>query len=190
MALLARTDGTLLDTPGPIRALLGRIGVRLEDWPIPDDTVLGQLLGTSTLTPSQNQKVLESFHDRFDALKKSSGYQSQDLIVLSADLPGIDAMLDRFISCHTHDDEEIRYIIDGEGIFGFVLPDGDQVELTMSAGEYINVPAGAEHWFRLTPEKRIKAIRYFTSREGWAPNYTGRPVHIFAGRTPPAPLQI
>ena len=69
MALLARTDGTLLDTPGPIRALLGRIGVRLEDWPIPEDTVLGQLLGTSTLTPSQNQKVLESFHDRLTPSK-------------------------------------------------------------------------------------------------------------------------
>jgi 1,2-dihydroxy-3-keto-5-methylthiopentene dioxygenase len=91
-------------------------------------------------------------------------------------------MLAKFDKVHTHSDDEVRYIIDGEGIFGFVLPDGRQVELTVETGDYINVPADTEHWFHLTEKRRIKAVRYFTSAEGWVANYTGTPVRI--GRVP------
>jgi len=66
----------------------------------------------------------------------------------------------------------VRYVIDGEGIFGFVRPDGKQMELTIQPEEYINVPAGTEHWFYLTNARRIKAVRYFTTTEGWVPEYT------------------
>ncbi|MEC4818987.1 MAG: hypothetical protein SAK29_37790 [Scytonema sp. PMC 1069.18] len=40
--------------------------------------------------------------------------------------------------------------------------------------EYINVPAGTEHWFYLTSAQRIKAVRYFTGTQGWVPQYTGK----------------
>ena len=56
-------------------------------------------------------------------------------------------------------------------------PDGTQVELTVQPQEYINVPAGTEHWFYLTPKRRVKAVRYFTNTEGWVPEYTGTPIH-------------
>ena len=45
-------------------------------------------------------------------------------------------------------------------------------------GEYINVPKDTEHWFVLTAEKRIKALRYFTTTEGWTPVYTDRPIRF------------
>ena len=183
MALLVTTNGTVHDNPRAIAEILAPTGVRIETWPVPADPDLQSFLELPSLDPARSDDVLSLFHDRFDSLKTSLGYQSQDLVVLYPDLPGIDAMLDRFASCHTHADDEIRYVIEGEGVFGFVLPGGGQVELTMSAGDYINVPSGAEHWFRLTPKKRIKAIRYFTSREGWVPNYTGRTILPFPGAT-------
>jgi 1,2-dihydroxy-3-keto-5-methylthiopentene dioxygenase len=62
--------------------------------------------------------------------------------------------------------------VDGEGIFGFVCPDKTQMELTIQPEEYINVPAGTEHWFYLTPLRRIKAVRYFVDTSGWTPEYT------------------
>ena len=67
---------------------------------------------------------------------------------------------------------ELRYIIDGECIFGFVRPDGSRVELTVQKEEYINVPAGTEHWFYLTNARRVKAVRYFTGTQGWIPMYS------------------
>jgi 1,2-dihydroxy-3-keto-5-methylthiopentene dioxygenase len=97
---------------------------------------------------------------------------------LHPETPNLDTLLSKFERCHTHADDEVRYIIDGEGVFGFVRPDGSQVELTVQAEEYINVPAGTEHWFHLTDYKRIKAIRYFSGTEGWVPEYTDTEINF------------
>lgn len=93
--------------------------------------------------------------------------QTRDLIVLHPDVPNLDELLAKFDRIHTHAEDEVRYILDGAGVFGFVRPDGSQVELTVEAADYINVPAGTEHWFYLTPQRRIKAIRYFTGTAGY-----------------------
>jgi 1,2-dihydroxy-3-keto-5-methylthiopentene dioxygenase len=63
-----------------------------------------------------------------------------------------------------------------------VRPDGSQVELTVKAEEYVNVPAYTEHWFYLTETRRIKAIRYFSATEGWTPEYTDTEIRIFSRR--------
>ena len=99
---------------------------------------------------------------------------SVGLIVLHPEIPNLDAMLAKFNPIHTHSEDEVRYIVDGEGIFGFVRPDETQVELTVQPEEYINVPAGTEHWFCLTAARRVKAVRYFTGTEGWTPEYIAR----------------
>lgn len=174
MAILYLTDKRQLTTYEEITRVLGPLGVDLKSWPVPEGEGLRSLLGKARLDPPEQESLLAHFLDRFDYLKTTLGYQTQDLIVLEPDLPGLAALEEKFRACHTHDDDEIRYIVEGEGLFGFVLPNQDQVELKVEAGDYINVPRGAEHWFRLTPSRRIKAIRYFTSREGWVPIYTGR----------------
>ncbi|HEY9709205.1 MAG TPA: hypothetical protein V6D48_13465, partial [Oculatellaceae cyanobacterium] len=120
----------------------------------------------------EKEQVLQALDGYFEELKQSSGYESRDLIVLHPEVPNLDALLSKFSRCHYHADDEVRYIVAGEGIFGFVRPDGSQVELTVQPEEYINVPANTEHWFCLTSSKRIKAVRYFTTTEGWTPEYT------------------
>jgi 1,2-dihydroxy-3-keto-5-methylthiopentene dioxygenase len=125
--------------------------------------------------------VLVLLDHTFQQLRESLGYQSRDLIVLHPDVPGLDELLAKFERCHTHADDEVRYIVDGEGVFGFVLPDGSQVELLVEPGEYVNVPMGTEHWFHLTKRKRIKAIRYFVDTTGWTPEYTGTPIAMGRG---------
>ncbi len=179
MAFLSFPDGRRISDPSEIRTILDPVGVRLERWPIPADKELIALLALERPVPEESERLLAFLEPRFEQLRTTLGYQSRDLVSLSPSLPGLEALLERFLSCHTHDDDEIRYVIEGEGIFGFVLPDDSQVELTVLAGDYINVPRGAEHWFRLTHSRRIKAVRYFTSREGWVPLYTGRPVLSF-----------
>ena len=130
------------------------------------------------LSDSEKDAVLTSFDPYFEQLRQSAGYQTRDLVVLHDALPNLDEMLDKFNRCHTHADDEVRYIVDGEGVFGFVLADGRQIELCVRAGDYINVPADTEHWFHLTPLRRIKALRYFTSTAGWVPEYTGTAIHF------------
>lgn len=60
-----------------------------------------------------------------------------------------------------------------KGIFGFVLPGGDQIEITVEAGDLLRVPAGTEHWFRLGPRRTVVAVRLFGANPDWRADYTG-----------------
>ena len=176
MATISFEDGTHSGSMDHISAALAPLNVTLEHWPVVPEAV--QLLNKAALSDAEKSAVLAAFDESFKRLQSEAGYQSCDLIVLHNQIEGLDALLSKFERTHTHDDDEVRYIIDGEGVFGFTRPDGSQVELLVQAGDYINVPRETEHWFYLTSSKRIKAIRYFTTMDGWAPNYTDREIRM------------
>lgn len=178
MAKLRHEDGRVLTGSGEIAQELAPLGIELRRWPVTDGEKMDHLLAKTALSDSEKEDVLGELDHYFQELKRTAGYQSRDLVVLHPDVPNLDAMLAKFEVVHTHSDDEVRYIIDGEGVFGFVLPDGKQIELMVVAGEFINVPANTEHWFHLTDSRRIKAVRYFTTTEGWVANYTGTPVRM------------
>jgi 1,2-dihydroxy-3-keto-5-methylthiopentene dioxygenase len=163
---------------GDIARELASLNVQLNRWSVGDNPEVHRLLAKDALSDEEKEQVLQALDGYFEELKASAGYQSRDLIVLHPDVPNLDALLSKFDSCHYHTDAELRYIVAGEGIFGFVRPDGSQVELTVQPEEYINVPENTEHWFYLTPSRRIKAVRYFTTMEGWVPEYTGKEIRF------------
>ncbi|GAA6623477.1 1,2-dihydroxy-3-keto-5-methylthiopentene dioxygenase [Scytonema sp. NUACC26] len=173
MAILKLEDGSQHTDLNKITQELAPLNIQLNRWTVGDDGQLHQLLAQDSLNEDEKEQVLTSLDSYFKQLQQTTGYQTRDLIVLHPGIPNLDVMLSKFDKIHTHAENEVRYIIDGEGIFGFVRPDGSQVELTVQSEEYINVPVGTEHWFYLTPAKRIKAVRYFTGTEGWTPEYTG-----------------
>lgn len=170
MAILQFENGNTCINFDEITHHLSDLNVQLKHWEI--NPSLREKLTQTTLTKEQQDQVLKDLNHYFEILKQNFGYQDRDLVVLYPELPKLDTLLAKFQSCHTHADDEVRYIIDGEGVFGFVCPDGSQMELTMQSEEYINIPANTEHWFHLTTEKRIKLVRYFTSTQGWIPEYT------------------
>ena len=178
MAILRLEDGTTYTQLGDIARELASLNVQLNRWSVGDNPEVHRLLAKDALSDEEKEQVLEALDSYFEELKASAGYQSRDLIVLHPDVPNLDALLSKFDSCHYHTDAELRYIVAGEGIFGFVRPDGSQVELTVQPEEYINVPENTEHWFYLTPSRRIKAVRYFTTMEGWVPEYTGKEIRF------------
>ncbi|MEM7580491.1 MAG: acireductone dioxygenase [Mastigocoleus sp.] len=178
MAILKLEDGTKYTDLQQIADELAPLGVVLNYWTVGDNPHIKELLAKASLEEDEKNEVLQSLDSYFQELKSKEGYQSRDLIVLHPGIPNLDDLLSKFDRIHTHGDDEVRYIIDGEGIFGFVRPDGTQVELTVQAQEYINVPAGTQHWFYLTPNKRVKAVRYFITTEGWIPEYTDIPIRF------------
>ena len=178
MARLKRQDGSVVSDLDAIQQALAPMNVQVRHWPTGDDPALQALLGTPALDDAQKEQVLAGLDHYFQQLVDEHGYKSRDLIVLHGGIPNLDQALAKFSPAHTHDDDEVRYIVAGEGVFGFTLPDGGQAELLVQAGEYINVPANAEHWFHLTASKTIKAVRYFSGTDGWVPNYTGTQIHV------------
>jgi len=178
MAILHLEDGTIYSDLKDISRELAPLNVELKKWSVGEDSQLRSLLAKEALNEEEKEQVLQGLDTYFQQLQQTQGYQSRDLIVLHSQIPQLDTLLSKFDRCHAHADAEIRYIVDGEGVFGFVRPNGSQVELTIQPEEYINVPAGTEHWFRLTNSKRIKAIRYFTTTEGWTPEYTNTEIRF------------
>jgi 1,2-dihydroxy-3-keto-5-methylthiopentene dioxygenase len=178
MAILQLENGDRLTKLNDITQELISLNIQLNYWTVGDNPQIHKLLAPESLNENQKEEVLQGLDNYFHQLQQSAGYQSRDLIVLHPGIPNLDVLLQKFNSIHTHADDEVRYIVDGEGIFGFVRPDGSQVELTVQAEEYINVPAGTEHWFYLTPARRVKAVRYFSGAEGWVPLYTDTQIKI------------
>ncbi|NJL53029.1 MAG: acireductone dioxygenase [Hydrococcus sp. SU_1_0] len=178
MASLKLEDGTVLTQPQDIARELAPLNIELHYWSMGENPQLLALLAQPQLTEADKETVLQHLDPYFYELQARDGYQSRDLIVLHPEIPQLDEMLAKFNRCHTHGDDEVRYIIDGEGIFGFVRSDGSQIELTVTVAEYINIPAGTEHWFYLSPDRRIKAIRYFIDTMGWVPEYTNTPIRF------------
>ncbi len=145
---------------------LASIGIDYERWDhlrqISDD--------------ASDQEILDGYATEIEALKASGGYVTADVINVTPATPGLEAMLNKFNKEHWHDDDEVRFIVKGRGLFHIAPKDGDVVSIEMEAGDLIRVPAGTLHWFDLCGEKTIRAIRLFRDPSGWTPHYSGSSV--------------
>ena len=160
----------LLKIPAENRTLTGsdEVGAYLAGRGI-DYEELGP---TGTLANATSDELLAAYKPKLDALKAQGGYVTADVIDITAETPGLDGMLKRFSSEHWHDEDEVRLIVDGRGIFHVHPPEGPVFAIEVSAGDLIRVPKGTHHWFDLCGERRIRAIRLFQDVSGWTPHYT------------------
>jgi 1,2-dihydroxy-3-keto-5-methylthiopentene dioxygenase len=116
--------------------------------------------------------LLAAYAPKIDELKARGGYLTADVIDVRTDTPGLDAMLAKFNCEHWHDEDEVRLIVDGRGLFHIHPKDGPVFAIEVEAGDVIRVPKGTHHWFDLCGDRRIRAIRLFQDVSGWTPHYT------------------
>lgn len=156
-----------IDDPAEIAAYLEPFGIFYERW-----DVAGRIGENASA-----EAILEAYAPEIERLKAEGGYVTADVIDVKADLPNLDALLNKFNKEHTHSEDEVRFIVEGRGIFHIHPPDAPVFALEIEAGDLINVPAGTQHWFDLCQEKRIRAIRLFQDTSGWTPHYVGSDLH-------------
>lgn len=149
--------------PAEIRAFLAPFGLFFEQWP-----VAGRIQGNAT-----PDEILAAYSPEVEALKSRGGYITADVIDVTPDLPGLQAMLDKFNKEHTHAEDEVRFIVKGRGVFHIHPKNAPVFSIEVEAGDLINVPAGTEHWFDLCADRSIRAIRLFREKAGWTPLNTG-----------------
>jgi 1,2-dihydroxy-3-keto-5-methylthiopentene dioxygenase len=118
------------------------------------------------------EAVLDAYADKIDGLKVRGGYTTADVIHVTPATPNLDTMLARFNREHWHDEDEVRFVVEGRGLFHISPPSGPVFAIEVEAGDMISVPRGTHHWFDLCTERRIRAIRLFQDASGWTPRYT------------------
>jgi len=155
-------EQTTIDEPGAVRSFLAAHGIEYERW-TPDRPV-----GPD----ADADAVLAAYSGEIEKLMARGGYRTVDVIDVKPETPNLDAMLAKFSREHWHDEDEVRFIIEGRGLF-HVHPPGKAVfALEVEAGDLIRVPRGTHHWFDLCADRRIRAIRLFQDQSGWTPHYT------------------
>jgi len=117
-------------------------------------------------------ELLEAYKDKIDELKARGGYVTADVIDVFPTTPNLDVMLNKFNSEHWHDEDEIRFIVEGRGLFHIHPPSAPVFAIEVEAGDLIRVPRGTHHWNDLCADRRIRAIRLFQDISGWTPHYT------------------
>ena len=149
--------------PDQIAEYLTGIGIDYERW----DTG-GLRVGEDAL----DEEILKAYSNEIEELKASGGYVTADVINVAPETPGLEEMLDKFRREHWHDEDEVRYIVKGHGLFHIAPTRGPVVAIEMEAGDLIRVPRGTRHWFDLCADRTVRAIRLFQDPSGWTPHYT------------------
>jgi 1,2-dihydroxy-3-keto-5-methylthiopentene dioxygenase len=149
--------------PSKIKEFMNDRGIVFEQWQ-----------ASMPLRDSDSQEViLKAYEHELGPYMKKHGYLSADVINVHKGTPNIETIRLKFLSEHTHSEDEVRFFVDGKGQFFFHLPEKNEVfNLLCEKGDFISVPKGYTHWFDLAPTYHVKAIRVFMTQEGWVANYT------------------
>jgi 1,2-dihydroxy-3-keto-5-methylthiopentene dioxygenase len=156
-----------ITAPDEIRAVLEPVGIWYEKW-----DVEGRVGPDAT-----GEEILAAYQPEIERLKERGGFVTADVINVTPETPGLDAMLEKFSKEHTHSEDEVRFTVKGSGVFHIHPAGGPVMAVQVESGDLINVPRGTRHWFDLCDDRTIRCIRLFEDPSGWAPHYVDDPVH-------------
>lgn len=145
-----------------IKDQLDAIGVQFERW-----TANRELAADAS-----TDDVIAAYEDSIERLKRQYGFQSVDVISLKPDHPEKAAFRQKFLAEHTHSDFEVRFFIEGSGLF-YLHVAGKVYAVLCEQDDLISVPANTTHWFDMGENPNFKCIRLFTTPEGWVADFTG-----------------
>ncbi len=156
------SENLRITDPERIASYLSGFGIEYERW-----ENLKQVSADA-----EDEEILAAYSDEIEALNAKGGYITADVINVVPTTPGLDAMLNKFNKEHWHDEDEVRFIVKGHGLFHIAPSGGDVFSIEMEAGDLISVPSGTLHWFNLCGDRTVRAIRLFKDVSGWTPHYT------------------
>ncbi|GAB6141659.1 acireductone dioxygenase [Methylosoma difficile] len=144
---------------------LDRIGVQFERW----------TANSPLAADADEAAVLAAYAEPIDRLMQQYGFQSVDVISLNPDHPNKAELRQKFLSEHTHSDFEVRFFVEGSGLF-YLHVDGKVYAVLCEKGDLISVPANTTHWFDMGSHPHFVAIRLFTTPDGWVADFTGNDI--------------
>lgn len=158
-------QGETFNDYADIKTQLQAIDVEFEHWN-----------AHTVLSPDADQgSIINAYQKSIDKLNLRYGFKAIDVINITPNHPDKMAIRQKFLAEHTHDDFEVRFFVEGKGLF--YLHANDKVYTVLcEAGDLISVPNNTPHWFDMGENPQLKVIRFFTIPEGWVAEFTNNPI--------------
>ena len=94
-----------------------------------------------------------------------------DVMRVNVGDPKLQEMRDAFKREHQHSEDEIRFLLHGEGTF-WLHAGGQVYGANIGPGDLLRLPAGIKHWFTF-PDPPLVTLRFYQTKDGWAATFTG-----------------
>ncbi|MCP9809266.1 acireductone dioxygenase [Cyanobium sp. HWJ4-Hawea] len=144
---------------------LGKRGIAFERWPARVQLAAG----------ASQEEILAAYASEVARVQAGGSYPTVDAIRMAPDHPDRAALRQKFLAEHTHSEDEVRFFVEGRGLF--CLHIGEEVlQVLCEAEDWISVPAGTKHWFDMGAEPHFCALRFFNNTEGWVAQFSGDPI--------------
>ncbi|MDD5559586.1 cupin domain-containing protein [Candidatus Methylomirabilis sp.] len=168
-AIRLHRDNRRIEAPVEMASFLDGEGLLYRNWDV--SKLCGGLRDNYALTDAEKAEILATFDSDLEKLKTEGGYVAADIVVLWEKTPDLESLLGKFSREHHHSEDEVRFVVDGHGIFTIRGRSGRYFDVSVGPGDLITVPTGTRHWFTLAEDRRIKCIRLFQDPAGWAAIY-------------------
>ncbi len=172
-AIRLHPNNRRIEAPVEMVRFLEGEGLVYRNWDV--SKLRGGLRDNYALTEAEKAEILATFEGDLEALKAEGGYVTADIVVLWEKTPDLETLIEKFSREHHHSEDEVRFVVDGHGIFTIRGRSGRYFDISVGPGDLITVPAGTRHWFTLADDRRIKCIRLFQDPSGWAAIYDDAP---------------
>ncbi len=157
----ASTKETITDFE-KIKSILAAHNIMIDHW----------AANTKLNDDADQETILSAYAHELKPFMEKNGYVTADVINVNPQTPNLKSIREKFMKEHRHSEDEIRFFVDGQGVFWFHLDNDEVLGVTCTAGDFMSVPKNFRHWFDLAPNYFVKAIRIFSNIEGWVPLYT------------------
>jgi 1,2-dihydroxy-3-keto-5-methylthiopentene dioxygenase len=148
-----------------ITAELALRGVKFQRWKASAQLPAG----------AEQAEILRAYASDVARVQQDGYFPTVDAIRLEPGHPDRAALRQKFLAEHTHSEDEVRFFVEGRGLF--CLHIGDEVlQLVCEKNDWIAVPAGTKHWFDMGPNPQFCALRFFNNADGWVASFTGDPI--------------
>lgn len=159
----------VIDNQEEVIAFLEQQDVIYEHWNI--SKLPAHLQEKYVLSDEEKQEILAAFEEEIKDIAERRGYKAWDVISLADHTPNLEELLKNFQREHHHTDDEVRFIASGHGVFVIQGKDERFFEVHLNPGDLISVPESVRHYFTLSDDRKVVAVRIFVTEEGWVPVY-------------------
>jgi len=151
-----------LSDPELIARELAERGIGFERWPTRD----------TLPAEATAEMIIEAYASEIRQVQATGPYPTVDAIRLTPEHPDREALRRKFLAEHTHSEDEVRFFVEGRGLFCLHIG-GEVLQVLCEQNDFLRVPAGTRHWFDMGSSPRFTAIRFFDNPAGWVAQFTG-----------------